>query len=159
MTSFDRKLPVVIGAGFVAINFLSIPAAIAEGAPASIFVLRHIVYPGDVISEDALVARPLNNGAKASFGGEIHDIAGKVARRTLVPGQPIPASALRQKEEVVQGRSYSIVYQSGALTISGEAIPMKSAAIGEMVAVRNQETGVVVQALVQAGGKLLVKSQ
>lgn len=155
----DRMQAIIVSAGIAVASIMLSSLANAESKPASIYVLRHIVYPGDVISEESLVQRSLINGAKASFGSEISDIAGKVARRTLVPGQPIPESALRQKEEVVQGRSYSIVYQSGALTISGEAVPMKSAAIGEMVAVRNQETGVVVQALVQAGGKLLVQSR
>lgn len=154
-----RSAATVVAAVAAAAGCLLSSPACADSTPASIFVLRHIVYPGDVIAAESLVARPIANGAKPSFGGDINDIAGKVARRTLVPGQPIPASALRQKEEVVQGRSYSIVYQSGALTISGEAVPMKSAAIGEMVAVRNPETGVVVQALVQAGGKLLVQSR
>ena len=159
MTRVNRIGAVVIGAAIAALSGALTAPAFADSTPASIFVLRHVVYPGDMIAAESLVARPLSNGAKPSFGGDINDIAGKVARRTLVPGQPIPASALRQKEEVVQGRSYSIIYQSGALTIAGEAIPMKSAAIGEMVAVRNQETGVVVQALVQAGGKLLVQSK
>lgn len=159
MAALGRFRIVIISAAILAASVLAAPRAIAEGTSASIFVLRHIVYPGDVITEESLVERKLANGAKPAFGGTIADIAGKVARRTLVPGQPIPASALRQQEEVVQGRSYSIVYQSGALTISGEAIPMKSGAIGEMVPVRNQETGVVVQALVQAGGKLLVQSR
>lgn len=154
-----RVQAIIVSAGIAFCGIMLPSLATAESKPASVYVLRHIVYPGDVISEESLVQRLLINGAKASFGSEISDIAGKVARRTLVPGQPIPESALRQKEEVVQGRSYSIVYQSGALTISGEAVPMKSAAIGEMVAVRNQETGVVVQALVQAGGKLLVQSR
>lgn len=159
MTGIDRSLAVLMNAALLACSFLAAPVAAAESTAVSVFVLRHIVYPGDVITEDSLVERKLQNGAKPAFGGDIRDIAGKVARRTLVPEQLIPASALRQQEEVVQGRSYSIVYESGALTISGEAIPMKSAAIGEMVPVRNQETGVVVQALVQAGGKLLVQSR
>ena len=146
-------------AAWAAIGALCAPCAVAQSAPASIYVLRNIIYPGDVISEDLLVERQLTNGARPSFGGQKEDLIGKVARRTLVPGQPIPQNALREKEEVVQGRQYDILYQSGALTISGSGVPLKSGAIGEMVPVRNPETGIVVQALVQAGGKLLVKSQ
>lgn len=159
MTTIGRGFLASVTAAFLVCSTSAAPMAFADSTAASTFVLRHIVYPGDVIAAESLVERKLANGAKSVFGGDINDIAGKVARRTLVPGQLIPASALREREEVVQGRSYSIVYKSGALTISGEAIPMKSAAIGEMVPVRNQETGVVVQALVQAGGKLLVQSR
>lgn len=148
---------------FAVVAALASSHAVAWGgevAGGSIYVPRVTIYPGDEISEDILVERKVLNGAQAvSFGSQKENIVGKIARRTLIPGQPIPMSAIRGKEAVVQGRSYDIVYKSGALTISGSAVPMKSAAVGETVSVRNPETGIVVQAVVQDGGTLLVKSQ
>ncbi|HPG89839.1 MAG TPA: flagellar basal body P-ring formation chaperone FlgA [Hyphomicrobium sp.] len=131
-----------------------------DGAAGSIYVPSITIYPGDEITDDVLVERKVVSAAQAaSFGSQKENIVGKIARRTLIPGQPIPVSALRGKEAVMQGRSYDIVYKSGALTISGSAVPMKSAAVGETVSVRNPETGIIVQAVVQAGGTLLVKSR
>lgn len=151
------RFVLAILAGLAAIN---LPALAADAVPATIFVPSVTIYPGDEISEDVLVERKVSNIAPAaSFGSQKENIVGRIARRTLISGQPIPASAIRDKQAVVQGRSYDILYKSGALTISGAGVPMKSAAVGETVSVRNPETGIIVQAVVQAGGTLLVKSQ
>ena len=55
MAAAGRIRLVIISAAIFAASVLSTPAAFAEGGPASIFVLRHIVYPGDVITEVSLV--------------------------------------------------------------------------------------------------------
>lgn len=134
---------------------------VADGAAVTIFVPRTVIYPGDLIAEINLVELKIVSNAQTvvPFGSRKDDLVGKVARRTLVSGQPVPVSAVRKKEAVVQGRSYDIVYQSGFLTVMGTAVPLQSGAAGETVNVRNPETGVVVKAVVQASGTLVVSGQ
>jgi flagellar basal body P-ring formation protein FlgA len=140
--------------------FLFTSAAFAEAVSATIFVPRTVIYPGDELSESNLVERKVSGDAQvaARAGPRLEDIVGKVARRTLVPGQVIPASAIRSKEIVFQGRAYDVIYHSGVLTIIGTAVPLQSGSAGETVNVRNPETNAVFKAIVQAGGTLVVNS-
>jgi flagellar basal body P-ring formation protein FlgA len=141
-------------------GYLLTSAALAEAVSATIFVPRTVIYPGDELSEINLVERKVSGDAQvaARAGPRLDDIVGKVARRTLVPGQVIPASALRSKEIVFQGRAYDVIYRSGVLTIIGTAVPLQSGSAGETVNVRNPETGAVFKAMVQAGGTLVVNT-
>jgi flagellar basal body P-ring formation protein FlgA len=159
MTYVPRRLCIALSCGLLAV--LSRCAATAGEMQATIFVPVAAIYPGDVIASQSLIERQVRGVPQLGprFGSRKEDLVGKVARRTLIPGQPIPESAVRTHDTVIQGHSYDILYRSGALTVSGVAVPLKSAAAGETVNVRNSETGLVVQATVQAGGTLLVQSR
>jgi flagella basal body P-ring formation protein FlgA len=68
----------------------------AEYKAETIPVPRVAIYPGDVIQEEMLVEQP---AAKADEGTRLfltrEGLVGKVARQTLLPGQPVPATSVR----------------------------------------------------------------
>jgi flagella basal body P-ring formation protein FlgA len=127
----------------------------------TVFVPRNVIYPGDEITADALMERKFvrQGESRAVFGENPADLIGKVSRRTLLPGELIPNSAIHDKDLIIQGRTYKLIYNSEFVSIVGTGVPLQSASAGEMVNVRNPDTGVVIKARVQADQTLTVDDQ
>jgi flagella basal body P-ring formation protein FlgA len=127
----------------------------------TVFVPRHVIYPGDVITADALVERQVLRSPDSGpvFGENPNDIVGKISRRTLLRGELIPNSAVRNKDLVIQGRPYKLIYNSQFVSIVGTGIPLQSASVGETVNVRNPDTGLVIKARVEPDQTLAVDDQ
>jgi flagella basal body P-ring formation protein FlgA len=139
--------------------------AVVSAAPAeagdvmrTILVPRAVIYPGDVISADALIERKIqrDDTSPATFGESADDVVGKVARRTLLPGELIPSSAVRRQDAVTQGRRYKIKYESESLSIVGVVVALKSGAVGDTIQVRNPDSGVIINARVEPDQTLAV---
>jgi len=135
--------------------------AIAADVERTVFVPRNVIYPGDEITADALMGRAFVRSADSRpvFGENPADLVGKVSRRTLMRGELIPNSAIHDKDLVVQGRAYKLTYISEFVSIVGTGIPLQSASAGEMVNVRNPDTGVIIKARVQPDQTLAVDEQ
>jgi flagellar basal body P-ring formation protein FlgA len=138
-----------------------VPPAYAEQSGRTIFVPRAVIYPGDTITEATLIERELIVSADNPpvYGENEADLLGKKARRTLLPGQLIPESGVRTEDVVKQGRTYKMTYESSALSISGVGVPMQSGSAGEIINVRNPETGLIIKARVRSDQTLAVDAQ
>lgn len=128
------------------------PAAspvMAAGLPLP--VPRITLYPGDAIRADHLVERMFNPRlpARNSVYEARDGLIGKVARRTLLPGRPIPINAVRDPFLVVQGRIVLIVFQESGLTITGYAVALQSGGAGDVISLRNVDSGTIVKGAVQ----------
>lgn len=141
--------------------FASTSPSVATEAAREILVPRGVIYPGDVISADALVLRKVvrDTASPPIFGENSDDLVGKVARRTLLRGEFIPSSAVREPAAIMQGRRYKLTYVSKMFSIVGVGIPLQSAAVGEMVSVRNPDSGLIIKARVRADQTLAVEEQ
>jgi flagella basal body P-ring formation protein FlgA len=155
LTGCMRKLLVVVATG------LAGTAALAQDAQRTVYVPASVIYPGDVITAEALVAGKIVRPTSSPplFGENIDDLVGKVARRTLMRGELIPNSAIREQPLVMQGRPYKLTYHSDFVSVVGTGIPMKSATVGEMVSVRNPDTGIIIKARVEPDQTLVVEDQ
>lgn len=116
------------------------------------------IYPGDPITEEMLTERRFRL-TRASLeavvaGREL--LVGKVARRTLLPGQPITINAIESPKLVRRGVPVRLVFTEGGLTIITYAEPMQSGSAGEVIRVRNTESGTVIVGVVQADGSIVV---
>jgi flagellar basal body P-ring formation protein FlgA len=132
---------------------LTVPAK-ASGPVA--VVPNEVVYPGQEI--DIALMREVevtNPNIRADY---ISSMAA-VARRTLLPGRVIPTSAVRASYAVERGQPVKLVYSSGGLVITASGSPLKSAAIGDFIQVRNLESGSTVSGTVMANGTVQVISQ
>lgn len=136
-------------------------AAFADDALRTVFVPNNVIYPGDMITADALVQRQVrvSSGNMAVFGENPKDLIGKMARRTLLRNEYVPRSAVREQDAVLQGKPYKVIYNSESLSIVGEGIAQKAGAVGDIIAVRNPATGVMFKARVQADQTLAVDEQ
>ena len=118
---------------------------------------KAIIYPGDVLREDMLVDAPLTASASSgpvALGAE--DVVGLVARRTLLPGQSIPMSALAAPRVVRAGSAVKIVYIDGGLEIVASGSALQDGAVGQRVQVRNDDSGVTISGRVRADGAVQV---
>lgn len=140
--------------GAVAVFAVALAAVAARADVQTLPVPKIVIYPGDVISEQTLVDRAFNAAWSAKM--PVHkvrsEIVGKVARRTLMPGEPVPLNSVRPADAVTQGKTYRIVFREDGLVISGMAVAMSSGAVGDLVSLRNPDSGVVVRGIVGADG-------
>lgn len=147
--------------GFILLLLGMTGAAYAQDSVHTVFVPRDVIYPGDMITQEALVERKIRLGADSAavFGENPKDLIGKVARRTLLRGEYVPRSAVREKNVVLQGRPYKVIYNSESLSIVGTGIPQQAGAAGDVISVRNPSSGVLFKARVEPDETLTVEEQ
>ena len=121
-------------------------------------VPRVTIYPGDVITENMLSDRPFFGAEYESsgFASSRDDLLGKVARQTLLPHLPIAATAVREPHAVIQGRPAVVYFKSGSLIISATAMPLQAGIAGEVISLRNTDSGTTIRGVVQADGTVRV---
>jgi flagella basal body P-ring formation protein FlgA len=115
--------------------------------------VKDVVYPGDILTEDKLTDIPFGG---APTGGAIalssDELIGKAAQRTLLPGKPIPLAALENPRLVRNGAEVTLIYIDGALTITTVGQAMQDGAVGDLIKVRNADSGVTVRGRVRSDG-------
>jgi flagellar basal body P-ring formation protein FlgA len=117
------------------------------------------LYPGDVITEQALVDRDFPDDSvlsKTAAARTRAGLVGKVARRTLLPGQPIPPSAVGEPTIVANGAKVQILFEEETLRILALGTALQSGSAGEVISVRNIASGLTVSGTVQADGTVHV---
>ena len=118
---------------------------------------RMVIYPGDVIRDDMLadLAEPAREGP-GPFVEQRSLIVGKVARLTLLPGRAIPFSGVSNRKLVANGAEVKLIYAEGGLLIMTTGAALQDGAIGDIVRVRNSDSGVTVSGAVQPDGSVRV---
>lgn len=111
------------------------------------------IYPGDVIANNLLVDKPFRPGASRLPVFQSRDgLVGKVARRTLIPGKPIPLNSVRDLQIIQQGKAVRVIFASEGLTIAGLAVALQSGGVGDIISLRNVDSGVIIRGEAQADG-------
>ena len=140
-------------------------AALGVAAAAPVAVILPVpaatIYPGDHISEEMLTEKQfyVQAGRPHSFVEDAAPVIGKVARRTLVAGKPIPNNAFAEPNLLSRGVATEARFVAGGLTISALVVPLQNGALGGVVQARNVDSGQVISGIVQADGTLLVSGR
>ena len=92
--------------------------------------------------------------ATAAYAFNRTMLLGKVARRTLLPGQTIPTAAVGEPKVVAIGSRVRLVYQENGLLISTYGSALQAGAVGDAVSVRNLESGITVGGTVAGDGSV-----
>jgi flagella basal body P-ring formation protein FlgA len=123
-------------------------------------VTTRVVYPGEIVSGDLLQEVTLNRANRdlSAFLLASSMVEGKVARRTLRPGRLIQADALREPYLVETGKAVEARFVSGALTITATVVPLQSGSAGDLIKVRNADSGRVFSGIVMADGSIRVSA-
>lgn len=79
-------------------------------------------------------------------------IVGKVARLTLLPGHAIPFAGVASRKLVSNGLEVRLVVSEGGLLITMTGAAMQDGLAGDIVTVRNSDSGVTVSGSVQPEG-------
>lgn len=131
------------------------PALAQEaGAP----VPKVVIYPGDAIRDEMIADSP-EGGVRDGGGPFVEDrslVVGKVARLTLLPGHAIPYEAVSNRKVVANGAEVKLVYSEGGLLIMTEGAALQDGGVGDIVRVRNSDSGVTVSGAVQPDGSVKV---
>jgi flagella basal body P-ring formation protein FlgA len=117
-----------------------------------------IVYPGETIAADALAMAKVRKGKPTTtvFAHAPNELIGKIAKRTLLPGRFVPLASVRDAYLVEQGASVQVMFVEGGLTISATAITLEPGSPGDVVKVRNLDSGAIFPATVMADGTVRV---
>jgi flagella basal body P-ring formation protein FlgA len=152
--SSTRTRPVLNAAFATLAAVCATPAAAQEAlAPTP----RVVIYPGDVIRDDMLAE--ISGVARDGSGPFVEQrslIVGKVARLTLLPGHAIPFSGVSNRKVVANGAEVKLVYSEGGLVITTSGAALQDGSIGDVVKVRNSDSGVTVSGAVQPDGSVSV---
>jgi flagella basal body P-ring formation protein FlgA len=132
----------------------AIPAAAQE---AHVPTPKAVIYPGDLILDEMLVDVP--NASRDGSGPFVDSrslIVGRVARLTLLPGHAIPFSGISNRKLVSNGAEVKLVFSEGDLLIMTTGAALQDGLIGDIVRVRNNDSGVTVSGTVQPDGSVKV---
>lgn len=117
-----------------------------------------IIYPGDTLKEALLVDRDFSADPPAQ--GSVIDsrtaLIGKVARRTLLPGLPIPLNAVNEPNAVANGAKVRVIFEQDGLIIETYAAALQSGSVGQVISVRNLDSGMTIAGTIQADGSVRV---
>ncbi|TYC58635.1 flagellar basal body P-ring formation protein FlgA [Rhodobacterales bacterium] len=133
-------------------------AALAGGL--DLPVPRQTIHPGAEISHQDLIERrfPSRTAQQFSVHTQRQALVGMVARRTLLPGQPIPVNAIEKQVLVRRGEPARLVFREQGLTIIMQVEALQNGGAGNFVRVRNVDSGLVVSGRVQEDGTIRVEN-
>ena len=135
---------------------------IASSQPAGEVVLipNRVIYPGETIELAALKQVTLMAGKHKpdAVATRADELNGKIAKRTLLPGRYIPATAIREAWLVEQGAAVQVFFIVGGLTLSATAVTLQPGAAGDLVKVRNIDSGKILSGTVMADGSIRVSA-
>ncbi|MGP0058622.1 MAG: flagellar basal body P-ring formation chaperone FlgA [Beijerinckiaceae bacterium] len=144
---------------------ISLFAAISAGSAARAeegYVLpvpNITIYPGDTIKDAWLVDRDFSANTVATRGAVIQSrsaLVGKLARRTLLPGVPIPVNGIGDPRTVANGGKVRVVFSQDGLEITTYATALQPGSVGEVISVRNLDSGLTISGIVQSDGSVRV---
>ena len=115
------------------------------------------IYPGDIIRESMLTDADFPDAvASTAYVFNRSMLVGKVARRTLLPGQAIPFNAIGEPKLVTTGAMVRLVFEEDGLTIVTYASALQGGAAGDVISVRNLESGLTISGTIKADGSIHV---
>jgi flagella basal body P-ring formation protein FlgA len=121
-------------------------------------VTRHVVYPGQEVSAGDLQVVTVTNHNRdlRTVATRIEQVDGKLTRRTLLPGHYIPLSAVRDAYTVEQGAPVRVLFAGDGLVITATAVTLEPGSTGDVIKVRNMDSGRVFSGIVMADGTIRV---
>jgi flagellar basal body P-ring formation protein FlgA len=158
-TGFAKKLR---RAGALGIGFLVALCAGGLAVAGEDYILpvpNITIYPGDTIKDAWLVDRDFSANSIATRGGMIQArtaLVGKLARRTLLPGVPIPVNGVAEPRAISNGGKVRVVFTQDGLEISTYATALQNGSIGDVISVRNLDSGLTISGTVQPDGSVRV---
>jgi flagella basal body P-ring formation protein FlgA len=145
-----------LGMSVTLLSALCVTASVAQESEAP--TPKAVIYPGDVIRDDMLADRP-QGGVRDGAGPFVENralVVGKIARLTLLPGHAIPFAGVSNRKLVANGAEVKLIYAEGDLLIMTTGAALQDGSIGDVVRVRNSDSGVTVSGAVQPDGSVKV---
>lgn len=148
----------LIARGLAAVLLMLISLRLAAADERRLPVPAVAIRAGELIRDDMITERsfaPNVLGVAAFIEGR-QVIVGRMARRNLLPGQPIPTNSIEDPWTIARGAMVKVVVEESGLSIVTYGAAMQSGAPGALIPVRNTDTGVIIRAVVQPDGTVKV---
>lgn len=144
--------------------FCALALAVGAGAPAlaegMVVVPKRVIYPGETITPD-LVSEVELKRSRASvpdIAFARSEVAGKVTRRTLLPGRLIPLGYLRDAYAVEAGKPVTVMLVTGGLEITVRGMPLQPGVVGDVIRLRNVDSGATLTGTIMEDGTVRVSA-
>ena len=133
-------------------------AAASQPAGEVVLIPNRVIYPGETLVLGALRQVTLVPGKRKpdAVATRAEELDGRIAKRTLLPGHYIPVNAIRQPWVVEQGAPVQVIFAAGSLMISATAVTLEPGSTGDLVKVRNIDSGKIFSGTVMADGTIRV---
>lgn len=156
---FRRKFGHALRAMALAVAAMALGAGSALAQNTAV-IPKQVIYPGETIaSEQVDVVAVTNPNLAGGYARTKDEVVGMVAKRTLLPGRTIPVHGLREAFAVKRGSSVRLTFSIGTMLISASGTPLTDASVGEVVKVRNIDSGSIVSGTVMADGTVQVMAK
>ena len=151
-----RTLRLAVVSAFAAASVAA--SAFAALAQETVVVPTRVIYPGETVTTADVqsVALRRSKAGLPPIAFDRDEVEGRVARRTLLPGRLIALSSLRDAYAVEPGKPVQVQFIQGTLTISAVGVPLQAGSAGDLIRVRNIDSGVVFSGTVMADGTVRV---
>ena len=144
----------ILAACLTAVGILAAGATFADSI---LPVPRVVIYPRDPITDDMLQDQTYNGTVDASgYVTTRAALVGRLSRLTLLPGRPIPANAIEAPRLVSIGNQVKIIFNAGGVTILAVGLALQGGAAGDVIRVRNSDTGLIISGSIQPNGSVRV---
>ncbi|ERP97910.1 flagellar basal body P-ring biosynthesis protein FlgA [Labrenzia sp. C1B10] len=123
-------------------------------------VPRQTIPAGTEITHQDLIERlfPTRTAQQFAVSTNRGQLVGMVARRTLLPGQPVPINSVEKPVLVRRGEPARLVFREQGLVIIMQVEALQNGGAGNFVRVRNVDSGLVVSGRVQEDGTIRVEN-
>ncbi|AGA64195.1 Flagellar protein flgA precursor [Liberibacter crescens BT-1] len=116
-----------------------------------------VIYPGEILEVSKLKEIKItNSNIKDDYARSIKEVIGLASKRTLLPNLMIPRSALRRSYVIKRGSNIRLVFIQGSMMISASGISLTDASVGDVIRVRNSDTGIIISGTVMIDGTVHV---
>lgn len=139
--------------------FVALVGASSAGAGGAGFAVVpvSVIYPGQQIGRAQIKQVEVTNPDLAGDYAQTYDeVEGKVTKKTLLPDHAIYVSALRDPFAVSRGTQVRLVFDGGSLQITAVGIPLDEGSIGDLIKVRNADSGLTVSGVIVDNGVVRV---
>ena len=121
-------------------------------------VSTRVIYPGETIDAALLNEVPLVRGNRnlPPIFQDQSELYGKVATHTILPGRLIPTNAVRDAWLVEAGKPVDAQLVEGSMVITITAVPLEPGSAGDVVKMRNIDSGRIFMGIVMADGTVRV---
>ncbi|MDD9333664.1 MAG: flagellar basal body P-ring formation chaperone FlgA [Bartonella sp.] len=116
------------------------------------------IYAGQRISDIGLSEKHffIKSDAASLYVMDMKQILHKVAKRTLTAGRPIALSSLGDPVLIERGQATKLIFQTHNLQITALGVVLQSGSSGDVIRVRNSDSGRVVTGTVLQNGDVRV---
>ena len=144
--------------GLAAVLLVLASARLAAAEEKRLPVPAVSIRAGEPIRDDRITERAFapNVRGVAMFIEGRQVLVGRMARRALLPGQPIPTNSVEDPWTVARGAMVKVVVEDSGLSIVTNNTTKQTNAPDTLIPIRITDTGVIIRGVVQPDGTVRV---